>query len=75
MQVDLLILLSDVDGVYSGHPGDPRSRLITTYYTGQTHGVRFWSKSSVGRGGMESKVYRETISVYSIIVITCSSLV
>ena len=56
MEVDLLVLLSDVDGVYSGEPSDPRSRLITTYYTGHTHGVKFWSKSAVGRGGMESKV-------------------
>ncbi len=32
MRADLLILLSDVDGIYSGHPSDPGSRLIRTYY-------------------------------------------
>ena len=55
---DLLILLSDVDGVYTGPPGEPGSMLLRTYQAGGTKltGIKFWGKSSVGRGGMESKV-------------------
>ena len=54
---DLLILLSDVDGIYSGPPGDPASRLIRSYYPEDPASVKFWGKSRVGRGGMESKVW------------------
>ena len=53
---DLLILLSDVEGIYSGPPGDHASRLIRTYYPEDPASVKFWGKSRVGRGGMESKV-------------------
>eukprot|EP00731_Ephydatia_muelleri_P003380 Em0001g3380a len=53
---DLLILLSDVDGIYSGPPGDPASRLIRSYYPEDPASVKFWGKSRVGRGGMESKL-------------------
>lgn len=56
MQADLLIILSDVDGIYSGHPSEPGSRLIRTYYPEHSTAVKFWGKSRVGRGGMESKV-------------------
>ena len=28
IQVPLLVLLSDVDGLYTGHPDDPQSRLV-----------------------------------------------
>ncbi len=53
---DLLILMSDVEGVYTGHPSDPSSRLIRTYYPEHSMDVKFWAKSRVGKGGMESKV-------------------
>jgi len=53
---DLLILMSDVDGIYTGHPSDPASRLIRTYYPEHSLDVKFWAKSKVGKGGMESKV-------------------
>ena len=57
LQTDLLILLSDVDGIYSGPPGEPGSMLLRTYLTGQNRpGIHFWKTSGVGRGGMESKV-------------------
>lgn len=56
MRADLLIMLSDVDGIYSGHPSEPGSRLIHTYYPEHSTAVKFWGKSRVGRGGMESKV-------------------
>ena len=56
MKADLLILLSDVDGLYTGHPSEPGSRLIKTYYQEHSSHIKFWGKSRVGRGGMESKV-------------------
>lgn len=57
LKADLLILLSDVDGLYSGPPSDPQSELIHTYIK-ETHerGITFGDKSRVGRGGMHAKV-------------------
>lgn len=57
LRADLLILLSDVDGLYSGPPSDPRSKLIHTYVK-EKHDetITFGDKSRVGRGGMTAKV-------------------
>ena len=53
---DMLILLSNIDGIYTGNPSDPNARLIptvnpnadlTAYISPQ--------QSSAGRGGMQSK--------------------
>ncbi|XP_077238903.1 delta-1-pyrroline-5-carboxylate synthase-like [Tasmannia lanceolata] len=57
LQADLLVLLSDVEGLYSGPPSDPRSKLIHTYIKEKHHGeITFGDKSRVGRGGMTAKV-------------------
>ena len=56
IDADLLILLSDVDGLYTGPPSEHGSRLIKTYHPEHVGQIKFWSKSRVGRGGMESKV-------------------
>ncbi|KAH8960008.1 hypothetical protein BDL97_06G107600 [Sphagnum fallax] len=58
LKADLLILLSDVEGLYTGPPCDPKSRLIHTYLK-EKHDdmVTFGEKSRVGRGGMTAKVY------------------
>ena len=58
IDADLLILLSDVDGLYTGPPSEHGSRLIKTYHPEHVGQIKFWSKSRVGRGGMESKVGR-----------------
>ncbi|CAN0909569.1 Delta-1-pyrroline-5-carboxylate synthase [Linum grandiflorum] len=57
LNADLLVLLSDVDGLYSGPPSDPKSKLIHTYIK-EVHqgGITFGDKSRVGRGGMTAKV-------------------
>jgi delta-1-pyrroline-5-carboxylate synthetase len=57
LDADLLVILSDVDGLYSGPPSDPQSKIIHTYIN-EKHGklINFGEKSSVGRGGMEAKV-------------------
>ncbi|KAL2555776.1 Delta-1-pyrroline-5-carboxylate synthase B [Forsythia ovata] len=57
LNADLLVLLSDVDGLYSGPPSDPHSRLIHTYVKERHEGlITFGDKSRVGRGGMTAKV-------------------
>ncbi|KAI7750018.1 hypothetical protein M8C21_021236, partial [Ambrosia artemisiifolia] len=57
LKADLLVLLSDVNGLYSGPPTDPRSKLIHTYVK-QKHqkAISFGDKSRMGRGGMDAKV-------------------
>ncbi|XP_057836057.1 delta-1-pyrroline-5-carboxylate synthase isoform X2 [Cryptomeria japonica] len=57
LRADLLILLSDVEGLYSGPPTDPRSKLIRTYLKEEhDETITFGDKSRVGRGGMTAKV-------------------
>ena len=62
MDSDLLILMSDVNGLYTSPPGTEGSRLIHTYspFTDNTS-VVFEGKSRVGLGGMESKVNKYII--------------
>ncbi|RLN04279.1 hypothetical protein C2845_PM13G13340 [Panicum miliaceum] len=57
LNADLLIMLSDVEGLYSGPPSDPQSKIIHTYVN-EKHGklISFGEKSRVGRGGMQAKV-------------------
>lgn len=57
LKADLLVLLSDVEGLYSGPPSDPKSKLIHTYVK-QKHQeeITFGDKSRLGRGGMTAKV-------------------
>jgi len=60
VDADLMILLTDVQGLYSSPPGTPGSRLINTFSLAETStensGVVFGEKSRVGLGGMDSKV-------------------
>ncbi|KHN05644.1 Delta-1-pyrroline-5-carboxylate synthase [Glycine soja] len=57
LKADLLVLLSDVEGLYSGPPSDPNSRLIHTYIKEKHQGeITFGDKSRLGRGGMTAKV-------------------
>ena len=54
---DLLILMSDVDGLYTAPPGTENSKLIHTYSVGAKMGeIEFGMKSNVGTGGMDSKL-------------------
>ena len=57
IQADLMVLMSDVEGVYTGPPGLDGSRLMHTYCPSvNANNVRFGAKSSVGLGGMQSMV-------------------
>ena len=56
MQADVLILLSNIDGIYTGDPRDPQSQLITTVQPGDDLSQFIKEeKSAFGRGGMHSK--------------------
>ena len=49
----LLVLLTEVEGVYTRSPGTPGAELVAD---GTATDVRFGRSSALGRGGMESKV-------------------
>ncbi|XP_074340111.1 delta-1-pyrroline-5-carboxylate synthase-like [Apium graveolens] len=66
LSADLLLLLSDVDGLYSGPPCDPRSKLLHTYVKETHEGViSFGEKSRMGRGGMDAKVKAAVNAAYN----------
>ncbi|KAK9092615.1 hypothetical protein Syun_027526 [Stephania yunnanensis] len=66
LKADLLILLSDVEGLYSGPPSDPQSKLIDTYIKEKHQGeITFGGKSRVGRGGMTAKVKAAINAAYA----------
>ncbi|XP_068709914.1 delta-1-pyrroline-5-carboxylate synthase-like isoform X1 [Montipora capricornis] len=56
LKANLLIILSDVQGIYSGPPDRPESRLLDTFRPNDVSNIEYGDKSRVGRGGMESKV-------------------
>ena len=58
MKADSLILLSNIDGIYTGHPDDPSSELIRTVApcTDLSKYIQT-EKSAFGRGGMQSKYH------------------
>jgi delta-1-pyrroline-5-carboxylate synthetase len=54
---DLLILLSDVDGVFTTPPGNPGSIMLHTFNPNtDLNMIKFEGRSKVGTGGMGSKV-------------------
>ena len=56
MGADMLILLSNIDGIYDGNPTDPQSRIIPEVAPGRDLSEYIQTtKSSAGRGGMVSK--------------------
>ncbi|MDR1806894.1 MAG: glutamate 5-kinase [Propionibacteriaceae bacterium] len=61
VRADALILLSDVDGLYTAHPDDPAARLIAEVASpedldGLTVDTAGRSHSDVGTGGMATKL-------------------
>lgn len=56
MHADTLILLSNIDGIYTGQPDDPSSQLIREVEPGTDLSQYIQTeKSAFGRGGMHSK--------------------
>ncbi|PFX13088.1 Delta-1-pyrroline-5-carboxylate synthase [Stylophora pistillata] len=65
LKSDLLLILSDVQGIYSSPPDLPDSRLLDTFRPANVSNIEFGEKSRVGRGGMESKVKAATRALQS----------
>ena len=58
MQVDQLVILSNIDGIYDGNPADPKSSVIRTVKaTDNMEQYIQTEKSSLGRGGMLTKCH------------------
>ncbi len=58
MQVDLLVILSNIDGIYDGNPASPESCVIRTVAaTDDMEQYIQTGKSSFGRGGMLTKCH------------------
>ena len=56
MKADTLVLLSNIDGIYTGNPDDPAAVLIRDVETGTDLSQYIQTeKSAFGRGGMHSK--------------------
>ena len=56
VEADTLVLLSNIDGIFTGHPDDPQSKLIPTVAPGTDLSAYIKAeKSAFGRGGMHSK--------------------
>eukprot|EP00755_Sulcionema_specki_P005767 Sspe_Gene.4996::Locus_1641_Transcript_1_1_Confidence_1.000_Length_1958::g.4996::m.4996/K12657/ALDH18A1, P5CS; delta-1-pyrroline-5-carboxylate synthetase len=55
LQANLLLLLTDVSGVFTAPPGVKGGHLLD-YYSPAIDVIQFGEKSSRGRGGMESKM-------------------
>ncbi|XP_014774551.1 delta-1-pyrroline-5-carboxylate synthase isoform X1 [Octopus bimaculoides] len=74
MNSDILILMSDVNGLYTSPPGTEGSRLVHTFSpTTDNTSVVFEGKSRVGLGGMESKVKAATWAVQNgVSVVICN---
>ena len=63
VHADLLVLLSDVDGIYEGDPRKSTSRMLTEVRTDtDLGGVRLGRGGDIGTGGMASKVAAARIS-------------
>ncbi|CAL0324436.1 unnamed protein product [Lupinus luteus] len=74
LKADLLVLLSDVEGLYDGPPSDPNSRLIHTYIKEKHQGeITFGDKSRLGRGGMTAKVNAAVCAAYAGIPVVITS--
>ncbi|XP_013622188.1 PREDICTED: delta-1-pyrroline-5-carboxylate synthase A-like [Brassica oleracea var. oleracea] len=74
LKADLLILLSDVEGLYTGPPSDPDSKLIHTFIKEKHQDeITFGDKSRLGRGGMTAKVKAAVNAAYAGIPVIITS--
>ncbi|PBC33351.1 Delta-1-pyrroline-5-carboxylate synthetase [Apis cerana cerana] len=56
IQADLLILMSDVDGIYNLPPWQDGAKMLHTFSMDLRDTIKFGQKSKVGTGGMDAKV-------------------
>nr|CAD7265137.1 unnamed protein product [Timema shepardi] len=75
VQADLLILMSDVDGIYTKPPSQEGARLLRTYTPDMNDTVQFGKKSRVGTGGMDGKVEAATWALeHGVSVVICNGM-
>ncbi|XP_034245461.1 delta-1-pyrroline-5-carboxylate synthase [Thrips palmi] len=75
VQADLLILMSDVDGIYTLPPDQEGARFLSTFTAEMAQSVRFGEKSRVGTGGMDSKVQAATWALdRGVCVVICNGM-
>lgn len=55
IEADLLLLLTDVEGLYNKPPSQPGAKIIPVFHTDGA-GFEIGEKSAMGRGGMGSKI-------------------
>ena len=66
LKADLLVFLSDVEGLYGGPPSYPNSKLIHTYVKEKLQGeITFGDKLRLGMGGMTAKVNAAVCAAYA----------
>ncbi|XP_017134830.1 delta-1-pyrroline-5-carboxylate synthase [Drosophila miranda] len=75
VQADLLILMSDVDGIYNKPPWEDGAKLMHTYNSNDSSSIEFGKKSKVGTGGMDSKVKAATWALdRGVSVVICNGM-
>lgn len=75
VHADLLILMSDVDGIYNKPPWEDGARLMHTYTSQDRNTIQFGKKSKVGTGGMDSKVNAATWALdRGVSVVICNGM-
>lgn len=63
LNVELMIILSDVEGIYKRPPtGNQKPEIVHTFIPGVTE-ITVGNKSKVGRGGMQSKIESATTAL------------
>lgn len=63
VKADLLVLMSDVDGIYTRPPSQEGAKMIWTYNSDMVDIIQFGKKSTVGTGGMDSKVMLTSLQI------------
>lgn len=67
VDADLLVLLSDVDGLYDGKPGTPGSKVIyeVKEINDKIESLAGGAGSAVGTGGMITKIHAARVAMHS----------
>ncbi|XP_003242657.1 delta-1-pyrroline-5-carboxylate synthase [Acyrthosiphon pisum] len=75
VSADLLILMSDVDGIFTRPPKQEGAKMIWTYNSDMADVIQFGKKSTVGTGGMDSKVQAATWALNrGVSVVICNGM-
>ncbi|KAK5650172.1 hypothetical protein RI129_001201 [Pyrocoelia pectoralis] len=75
INADLLILMSDVDGIYTKPPWEEGARFIHTFTSDLRNTIIYGTKSKVGTGGMDSKVNAATWAIdRGVTVVICNGM-